>query len=43
MANERITEDMVDVWLRKHGFYDNPDKVFVEKQQSTVEAIRFAL
>ena len=43
MANERITEDMVDVWLRKHGYYDNPDKLFVEKQQSTVEAIRHAL
>lgn len=43
MANERVTEDMVDDLLRKHGFYDDPDKVIVEKQQSTVEAIRTAL
>lgn len=43
MANERVTEDMVDDLLRKHGFYDDPDKVIVEKQQSTVEAIRSAL
>jgi hypothetical protein len=43
MANERLTEDMVDDLLRKHGFYDDPDTVFVEKQQSTVEAIRSAL
>lgn len=43
MANERITEDIVDDLLRKNGFYDDPDKVVVEKQQSTVEAIRSAL
>jgi type I restriction enzyme M protein len=43
MANERLTEDMVDDLLRKHGFYDDPDTVIVEKQQSTVEAIRAAL
>ncbi len=43
MANERVTEDMVDALLRKHGFYDDPDAVVVEKQQSTVEAIRAAL
>lgn len=43
MANERVTEDMVDELLRKHGFYDDPDTVIVEKQQSTVEAIRSAL
>ncbi len=43
MANERITEDMVDDLLRKHGYYDDPDAVVVEKQQSTVEAIRTAL
>lgn len=43
MANERITEDMVDDLLRKHGFYDDPDTVIVEKQQSAVEAIRSAL
>jgi hypothetical protein len=43
MANERVTEDMVDDLLRGHGFYDDPDSVIVEKQQSTVEAIRCAL
>ncbi|MBI2241237.1 MAG: hypothetical protein HYU59_10605 [Magnetospirillum gryphiswaldense] len=43
MVNERVTEDMVDDLLRTHGFYDDPDKVFVGKQQSTVEAIRSAL
>ncbi len=43
MANERITEDMVDDLLRKHGFYDDAGTVIVEKQQSAVEAIRSAL
>lgn len=43
MANERVTEDMVDDLLRKHGYYDDLDTVIVEKQQSTVEAIRTAL
>lgn len=43
MANERITEDMVDDLLRTHGFYDDLDTVIVEKQQSAVEAIRSAL
>jgi type I restriction enzyme M protein len=43
MANERITEDMVDDLLRTHGFYDDAEAVIVEKQQSSVEAIRSAL
>lgn len=43
MANERVTEDMVDDLLRRQGFYDDPDTVVVEKQQSTIEAIRSAL
>ncbi len=43
MANERVTEDMVGDLLRKQGFYDDPDTVIVEKQQSMVEAIRSAL
>lgn len=43
MANERITEDMVDDLLRKNGFYDDSDSIVIEKQQSTVEAIRSAL
>lgn len=43
MANERVTEDMVDGLLRKHGFYDDPDTVVVEKQQSVIAAIRTAL
>lgn len=43
MANERITEDMVDDLLRKNGFYNDPDTVIVEKQQSLIVAIRAAL
>lgn len=43
MACERITEDMVDELLRAHGYYEDEDIVFVEKQQSAVEAIRSAL
>ena len=43
MASERVTEDMVDELLRTHGFYEDEDAVFVEKQQSAVEAIRSAL
>src|SRR5687767_3673337 len=43
MANERLTEDMVDALLRANGFYDDPDTIVVEKQQSTVVAIRAAL
>lgn len=43
MANERITEDMVEERLRALGYYDDEDAVLVEKQQSAVEAIRKAL
>ncbi|MFI6680143.1 class I SAM-dependent DNA methyltransferase [Kribbella sp. NPDC050470] len=43
MANERETEDMVDALLREYGFYDDPDAVVVEKQQSVIAAIRTAL
>lgn len=43
MANERLTEDLVDDQLRKHGFYEDGDRVVVEKQQSTVASIRAAL
>jgi type I restriction enzyme M protein len=43
MSNERVTEDMVDALLRQHGFYDNPDLVSVEKQQSTIAAIKTGL
>jgi len=42
MSNERITEDAVDSIFRSFGYYDNEDFV-VEKQQSTVVAIRSAL
>lgn len=38
-----MTEDMVDALLRQHGFYDDPDAIVVEKQQSTNVAIRTAL
>jgi len=43
MANERITEDMVETQLRKLDYYKNEDDVFVEKQQSSVKTIRMAL
>ncbi len=43
MANERITEDLVEAGLRKLGFYDDDEKVIVEKQQSAVESIRTGL
>lgn len=43
MANERITENMVEERLRALGFYADKDAVIVEKQQSAVAAIRTAL
>nr|WP_176705479.1 N-6 DNA methylase [Arthrobacter sp.]AXV46525.1 type I restriction-modification system methyltransferase subunit [Arthrobacter sp.] len=43
MANERITEDLVEGQLRALGFYDDQEAVIVEKQQSAVESIRTAL
>lgn len=43
MANERITEDLVEDKLRELGFYDDLEAVIVEKQQSAVEDIRKAL
>jgi len=43
MANERITEDLVESLLRELGYYDDEDSIVVEKQQSTVEAIRKGL
>ncbi|MHA6752180.1 HsdM family class I SAM-dependent methyltransferase [Dermacoccus nishinomiyaensis] len=43
MANERITEDMVESQLRALGYYDDEEAVIVEKQQSAVAAIRTAL
>ncbi|OFM34192.1 class I SAM-dependent DNA methyltransferase [Corynebacterium sp. HMSC072A02] len=43
MANERITEDLVDDRLRDLGYYDDAEKIVVEKQQSAIEAIRKSL
>lgn len=43
MANERITEDLVDDRLRALGYYDDPDQITVEKQQSVVQEIRKGL
>lgn len=43
MANERITEDLVEAQLRDLGFYADEEAVIVEKQQSAVESIRTAL
>lgn len=41
--NERITEDLVEAELRSLGYYDDPDDIIVEKQQSVIEAIRKGL
>lgn len=43
MANERITEDLVESDLRKLGYYADEDRIVVEKQQSVIEAIRKGL
>lgn len=43
MANERLTEDMVDALLRENAYYTNEDEIIVEKQQSLISAIRAAL
>lgn len=43
MANERITEDLVEAHLRDLGYYDDPDETVVEKQQSVVQDIRKGL
>jgi 16S rRNA G966 N2-methylase RsmD len=43
MVNERLTEDMVDALLRKHDYYADEDEIIVEKQQSSIAAIRSAL
>jgi len=43
MANERLTEDMVDETLRALHYLDDPDAVVVEKQQSAIKAIRSGL
>lgn len=43
MANERITEDLVEEQLRALGFYENEDEIVVEKQQSAIASIRKAL
>lgn len=43
MANERITEDLVDDKLRALGYYDDADQIIVEKQQSLVQSIRKGL
>ena len=37
------TEGMVDDALRRLGYFDDPDTVVVEKQQSAIEEIRKAL
>ena len=40
MANERITEDLVDDRLRELGYYEDAEKIIVEKQQSGIELVR---
>ena len=43
MANERITEDLVDEKLRNLGYYEDAEKIIVEKQQSAIELVRKSL
>lgn len=43
LTNERITEDLVEDALRRKGYYDDPAEILVEKQQSSIVAIRSAL
>jgi type I restriction enzyme M protein len=43
VANERMTEDLVEARLRELGYYDDPDEIVVEKQQSVVQEIRKGL
>ena len=43
VANERITEDLVEAQLRALGYYDDEEEILVEKQQSVVQDIRKAL
>ena len=43
VANERVTEDLVDEALRRLGYYDDTDRIVVEKQQSVVQDIRQGL
>ena len=43
MANERITEDLVDDRLRELGYYEDAEKIIVEKQQSGIELVRKSL
>ncbi|WP_210768426.1 hypothetical protein [Clavibacter capsici] len=43
MVNERVTEDLVETSLRELGYYDDPDDIVVEKQQSLVQEIRKGL
>ncbi len=43
MANERLTEDMVDELLRDLEYYANEDEIIVEKQQSSIANIRSSL
>jgi hypothetical protein len=43
VGNERITEDLVHERLRALGYFDDPDEIVVEKQQSVIQEIRKAL
>ncbi|MGW5221133.1 N-6 DNA methylase [Nocardia sp. NPDC004085] len=43
MANERVTEDLVEAELRSLGYYDDEEQIVVEKQQSVVHDIRKGL
>ncbi|MDY5786571.1 hypothetical protein [Corynebacterium sp.] len=43
MANERITEDLVDDRLRELGYYEDAEKIVVEKQGSVRKFVCEAL
>ncbi|MFT0848857.1 N-6 DNA methylase [Actinomycetaceae bacterium L2_0104] len=43
MANERITEDLVEEALRRLSYYKDPERIVLEKQQSAIQDIRKGL
>ena len=40
MSNERVTENLVRDQLRELGYYDQSNRVLVEEQKSSIEAVR---
>jgi hypothetical protein len=40
MANERITENLVRDRLKKLGYYEEENDIFVEEQKSQIEEVK---